>query len=56
MITKFDINMVEIQTIQGKCLGVDDHFNISGVFQISKFEIDVVACIAPKPPFCLKIS
>ena len=32
-----------IQYLARKCLVVDDHFDISGVFEISKFEIVRVA-------------
>ena len=39
MITKFDINRFEIQTILGKCSGMDDHFDICHVFEISQFDI-----------------
>ena len=37
MITEFDINRFEIQ--KGKCSGMDDHFDICRVFEISKFDI-----------------
>ena len=44
MITKFDINRFEIQSNIGKCSGMDDHFDICGVFEISKFDIARLTC------------
>ena len=37
MITKFDINRFEIQSNIGEMPGMDDHFYICCVFEISKF-------------------
>ena len=33
----------------GKCIGTDDHFDISYVFEISKFNIAGLACSCSKP-------
>ena len=45
MITEFDINKFEIQC-KGKCSGLDDHFDISRVFEISNFDMAGLACIS----------
>ena len=48
MITKFDINRFEIQSnkaILGEYSGMDDHFDICCVFEISKFDIARLTCI-----------
>ena len=45
MITNFDINRFEIQSNIGKCSGIDDHFDICRVFEISKFDIARLTCI-----------
>ena len=42
--TKFDINMFKYISCIVKCLGVDDHFYISCVFEIGKFDIARLAC------------
>ena len=39
MITKFDINRFEIKSKKGKCSGMDDHFDICRVIEISKYDI-----------------
>ena len=44
MITKFDINRFEIQSNIGECSGMDDHFDICCVFEISKFDIARLTC------------
>ena len=40
MISEFGINRFEIQSNIGECSGVDDHFDICRVFEISKFDIE----------------
>ena len=45
MITKFDINMFEIQSNIRICSGMDYHFDICHVFEISKFDIARFTCI-----------
>ena len=45
MITKFDINMFEIQSNMRICSGMDYHFDICHVFEISKFDIARFTCI-----------
>ena len=32
---------------RGKCPGMEDHFDTSGVFEISKFDISKFACMMP---------
>ena len=44
MITEFDISKVKIQW--GKNSGMDDHFDIARVFEISKFDIARLTCIS----------
>ena len=45
MKTKFDINRFEIQSNIGETLGMDNHFDICSVFEISKFDIARLTCI-----------
>ena len=39
MINELDISKLEKNAILRKCSGIDDHFDISHVFEISKFNI-----------------
>ena len=43
--TKFDINKFEVQCNIGEMFGMDDLFNISRVFEISKFDIAGLTCV-----------
>ena len=45
MITEFNINRFEIQSNIGKCSGMDDHFDIYHVFEISKFDTARLTCV-----------
>ena len=48
MITKFDINRFEIQSNIGEYSGMDHHFDICRVFEISKFDIARLTCKSTK--------
>ena len=48
MITKLDINRFKIQSNIGEISGMDDHFDICRVLEISNFDIARLTCIYNK--------